>query len=187
MQKPTSHSQEPAQNMTGFTRRGFLKGSGMLAAGSLGAATSANADDRADKTKCRTRRNAPDTLRVDVLVCGGGPAGVAATVQAARQAAKVLLVERYGRLGGMAVQGLVGPLMGHSNSRFVNEVLRRVGRRQADPNRLDLKYAALVQEARAKLLLYAWQQNPNGQTLAEKAWGESQMPGVGPCNFGPLL
>jgi len=35
--------------------------------------------------------------------------------------------------------------------------------------------------------IYAWQQNPNGQTLAEKASGESQMPGVGPYDFGPLL
>jgi len=156
MQKPTPHSQEPAQNMTGSTRRGFLKGAGMLAAGSMGAATSASADDRADKTESRTRRKGADARRVDVLVCGGGPAGVAAAVQAARQGAKVLLVERYGRLGGMAVQGLVGPLMGHSNSRFVDEVLRRIGGRRADPNRLDLEYASLVEEAGAELLLHAW-------------------------------
>ena len=33
---------------------------------------------------------------VDVLVAGGGPAGICAAVAAARQGAKVLLVERYG-------------------------------------------------------------------------------------------
>ena len=44
---------------------------------------------------------------VDVLVCGGGSAGVAAAVCAARSGARVLLLERYGYLGGLATGGLV--------------------------------------------------------------------------------
>ena len=44
---------------------------------------------------------------VDVLVCGGGSAGVAAAVSAARGGARVLLLERYGYLGGLATGGLV--------------------------------------------------------------------------------
>ncbi len=43
----------------------------------------------------------------DVLVVGGGPAGVAAAVAAARNGARTCLVERYGHLGGMATGGLV--------------------------------------------------------------------------------
>ncbi len=43
----------------------------------------------------------------DVLVVGGGPAGVAAAVTAARCGARTALVERYGHLGGMATGGLV--------------------------------------------------------------------------------
>jgi len=43
----------------------------------------------------------------DVLVVGGGPAGVAAAIAAARNGAKTLLVERYGHLGGLATGGLV--------------------------------------------------------------------------------
>lgn len=46
----------------------------------------------------------------DVVVCGGGPAGFIAAVAAARQGAKVALVERYGFLGGMATTGFVAPL-----------------------------------------------------------------------------
>src|SRR4051794_30947731 len=37
----------------------------------------------------------------DVVVLGGGPAGIAAATAAARNGAGVLLVERYGFLGGM--------------------------------------------------------------------------------------
>ncbi len=45
--------------------------------------------------------------RVDVLVCGGGLAGAMAAVAAAREGAQVLLVERYGFLGGNASAGAV--------------------------------------------------------------------------------
>ena len=41
----------------------------------------------------------------DVVVIGGGPAGLAAAVSAARHGANTLLVERYGFLGGMGTAG----------------------------------------------------------------------------------
>ncbi len=50
-------------------------------------------------------------LSADVVVCGGGSAGVFAAVAAAREGAKVLLVESQGGLGGTAVNGLVIPYM----------------------------------------------------------------------------
>lgn len=61
---------------------------------------------------------------VDVLVCGGGVAGVAAAVCAARNGAQVLLLERYGFLGGMATAGLVITTPPLSNGISV-EVARR--------------------------------------------------------------
>lgn len=42
----------------------------------------------------------------DVLVCGGGPAGVCAGLAAARAGKKTLLIEQFGCLGGMATSGL---------------------------------------------------------------------------------
>ena len=43
----------------------------------------------------------------EVIVCGGGPAGCAAAISAAREGAKTLLIETSGMLGGMATKGLV--------------------------------------------------------------------------------
>jgi glycine/D-amino acid oxidase-like deaminating enzyme len=51
-------------------------------------------------------------LDTDVLVVGGGAAGVAVAVTAARQGVKVVLVERYGFCGGGAVAGLSGTICG---------------------------------------------------------------------------
>ncbi len=47
----------------------------------------------------------------DVLVVGGGSAGIAAATAAARNGARAVLVEKYGFLGGTATAGLVGPFM----------------------------------------------------------------------------
>ena len=50
-------------------------------------------------------------MRYDVVVCGGGMAGVSAAVAAAQNGKKVLLVERTGNLGGLATNGMVTVLM----------------------------------------------------------------------------
>src|SRR5262249_31814802 len=49
----------------------------------------------------------PVVAETDVLVVGGGPAGQAAAVAAARAGAGVTLLERYGYLGGLASGGMV--------------------------------------------------------------------------------
>ena len=48
----------------------------------------------------------------DVVVLGGGPAGVSAAISAARVGVDVTLIERYGHLGGQAIGGLVIVLCG---------------------------------------------------------------------------
>ncbi len=53
------------------------------------------------------------TSQTDILIAGGGPAGVAAAMAAARMGARVTLVERYGFLGGMSTAGFVFPFMTH--------------------------------------------------------------------------
>jgi hypothetical protein len=62
----------------------------------------------------------------DVLVVGGGSAGLAAAVGAARTGAKTLLVERLGALGGMASASLIHSICGlyhlpeHRQGEFCN-------------------------------------------------------------------
>jgi hypothetical protein len=55
----------------------------------------------------RITRDIPLDESYDILVAGGGPAGTAAAVCAARLGAKVLLAEATGCLGGMGTSGLV--------------------------------------------------------------------------------
>lgn len=58
------------------------------------------------------RKEIPEIEPCDLLVCGGGPAGVAAALSAARQGLKVRLVESQAQLGGMATSGHVSQWLG---------------------------------------------------------------------------
>lgn len=105
----------------------------------------------------------------DVLVAGGGVAGVAAAVSAARQGARTLLVERYGFLGGLATAGLVNPFMSSHTSTgepLVGGFFREMCARMKDMGGLfgrafdpeAMKYAAqeMVLEAGGQLLYHTW-------------------------------
>jgi len=54
------------------------------------------------------KRKIPVKENVDVLVVGGGSAGVPAAISAARLGVKTLLIERYGFLGGLVTGGPTG-------------------------------------------------------------------------------
>ena len=54
-------------------------------------------------------RRTPVAGEFDVIVAGGGPAGVIAAIAAARRGARTLLIERYGFVGGMSTDALVTP------------------------------------------------------------------------------
>src|ERR687891_1307147 len=56
-------------------------------------------------------RKATLVAETDVLVVGGGPAGLGAALGAAGAGSRVILAERYGFLGGNATAALVMPLM----------------------------------------------------------------------------
>lgn len=51
----------------------------------------------------------------DVIVVGGGPAGIGAALAAARQGMSTLIIERFNCMGGMWTSGLVNPLFDYEN------------------------------------------------------------------------
>jgi hypothetical protein len=59
------------------------------------------------KTVRELARDVKVCAEADVLVVGGGPGGHSAAISAARNGARVVLLERYGHLGGMATGGIV--------------------------------------------------------------------------------
>ncbi|MBN1556484.1 MAG: FAD-dependent oxidoreductase [Phycisphaerae bacterium] len=71
-------------------------------------------------------REIPVRYDVDVLIVGGGPAGCAAAIAAARQGASVRLIEAHTCLGGMGTAGLVPAFMQFSDG--VNFLAGGVGR-----------------------------------------------------------
>jgi hypothetical protein len=81
-------------------------------------------------------RTLPVYGEFDVVVVGGGPAGLAASVSAAKHGARTLLVERYGFLGGMGTAGGVtnfAGLYGRKNGEMqqvvhgvVDELMQRI-------------------------------------------------------------
>ena len=86
----------------------------------------------------------------DVIVAGGGPAGIGAALAAARNGAKTLLVEHFSCLGGMWTSGLVNPLFDYRNKGgIVQEIVDRINAAKmndhsGDMYTFDMEYMKLV-------------------------------------------
>jgi len=60
-------------------------------------------------------RDIPVAREADVIVVGGGPAGLAAAVASARNGADTVLIEQFGYLGGTATASLMACINGFRN------------------------------------------------------------------------
>src|SRR5512133_4286761 len=67
------------------------------------------------KTYPEPARQIPVARNVDVIVVGGGPAGLAAAIAAARNGARTTLIEQFGYLGGTATASLMACINGFRN------------------------------------------------------------------------
>lgn len=82
------------------------------------------AEDR--RTFREAERLIPVAASTDVLVCGGGPAGIAAALSAARRGMSVQLIEVAGCLGGVWTAGLLTKVLDAGNkSGIMKELLAK--------------------------------------------------------------
>ncbi|MBI5969359.1 MAG: FAD-dependent oxidoreductase, partial [Deltaproteobacteria bacterium] len=116
-------------------------------------------------------RKIPVIASVDLLVCGGGFAGVAAALSAKRNGAEVMLLEKYGFLGGLVTAALVittPPL----NNGINLEIARRLKEKSAyapcqnsgeeielnaiDPEIIKYEFFIMLQEQGVEFLLHTY-------------------------------
>lgn len=71
-------------------------------------------------------REIPIAGRFDVVVCGGGPAGVSAAIAAARAGAKVKLIELHGCLGGVWTSGMLSYVIDAEKPGFNTELVSKL-------------------------------------------------------------
>ena len=84
-------------------------------------------------------RNVPVVDAVDVLVCGGGPAGIAAAVAASRAGARTRLIEVHGCLGGVWTAGALSYVLDCGNKTgIMRELITRLERYWGQPLNRDL-------------------------------------------------
>lgn len=108
------------------------------------------------------KREIPVIREVDVLVLGGGPAGIGAAVAAAREGAVTMLVEQAGDVGGIATAGLMSHWTGSTEGGFYEEILSRSaefsgeGRQIINPERLKTVFLRMLMEAEVSLRLYTF-------------------------------
>jgi len=118
------------------TRREFFLGAAGGAAGALigGCATGGVVSVEAGRF-AEPGRSLPVDDWADVIVCGGGPAGVAAAINAARAGKRVRLFELQGCLGGVWTSGLLTYIFDFDKSETDREIIRRLdayGARRVD-------------------------------------------------------
>lgn len=153
-----------------MTRRKFL-GSGALAvpavASSLAAVEVLAADQGSGTPGVFTEpvRNLPLHDDADVIVCGGGPAGVAAAVAAARAGARTRLFELHGSLGGVWTTGLLTYIFDFNKPGLTREIVARLDARDArrgdnrdrfvyEPDEMKVLLEEMSAEAGVKFLLH---------------------------------
>jgi hypothetical protein len=137
--------------------------------------------EHAIETYREEARDIPIAHRADVIVVGGGVAGVSAAIASARTGADTLLIERYGALGGNLTIGLLEASMSFHDRQgkqliggIPDEIIQRLKAAGGtvghvvddvgyagtvtpyDPEELKMVCLEMTQEAGVRLLLHTW-------------------------------
>jgi len=101
-----------------------------------------NLPDPVNKSNQVADRANQEVKNFDVVVAGGGIAGAIAGIAAAREGAKVLVIEPNGFLGGTLTASGVGPMMSfHAGNKQVikgiaDELIERLKKREKSPGHI---------------------------------------------------
>jgi hypothetical protein len=107
-------------------RRDFLKSSARTALIPT-SEWSDNYLDNSHKSVTEPKRQLPIIQETDVIVCGGGPAGIGAALSAARSGAKTTLIEVHGCLGGVWTASLLSNIIDHEGKTgIMKEIINRL-------------------------------------------------------------
>jgi len=95
-----------------LNRRSFLKSSACAAGAFLAPVDYHLHGDMTSQPGITFSKRLPVIGSYDVVICGGGPAGIGAAFSAKRAGLRVLLIDNQAQLGGMGVSGLVSHWLG---------------------------------------------------------------------------
>jgi ribulose 1,5-bisphosphate synthetase/thiazole synthase len=91
----------------------------------------------------------------DVIIAGGGPSGVGAAVAAARNGAKVLLIEKYGFLGGMATAASVPAFCPYTDGEKV--IIKGIGLEILEAMKKESKFDSPIKDKKEPIKrMYDW-------------------------------
>ena len=123
-------------NAADLNRRHFLRtalaGTGAALAGAALPMSGEAAEGAAKAGKFREpAKDLPMIEDADVIVCGAGPAGIAAAITAARAGARTRLFEVHGCLGGVWTAGLLTYIFDFNKPGITRELVKRLDARDA--------------------------------------------------------
>ena len=161
-----------------LSRRSFIQ---IMAAGAttvglpgaaMGSETKQKMGDRSMNTVIIPQKRIPVAYEVDVLVVGGGPAGIGAAAASAREGLSTVLIEQYGFLGGMWTAGLVNPIFDYKRKGgILREVIDNLksmdswsdkhrSRHTFDPETMKFLADKMMKEADVQLLFHSFSTDP---------------------------
>ncbi len=120
------------------------------------------------KSITEPEKKIPVSMEVDVIVAGGGVAGLSAAIASARNGANTVLIERHNALGGLGTMGLVAVwyFPYDSYKGILKEIADKLREMEAisvipvgmtyEPEALKQIAFDMCEESKVKLLLYSW-------------------------------
>lgn len=134
-----------------FNRRAFLHSALAGAVSTPALSLAASEKDANGKTFDEPAQSLPLADDADVIVCGAGPAGIAAAITAARSGARTRLFEIHGCLGGVWTAGLLTYIFDFDKPGLTRELVKRLDERDARRNQNPSRFVYEPEEMKVLL------------------------------------